>query len=761
MRFDHWKEIATPKKPGLAMTVSRGGFCHKNMPAIRSSFKLFCIAFISVVFLYLPETTTAQNTSQTTDTTTTFQLDEVIVTANRFEQEPSSVGRNVTVISQQEIQNSIYYSVGELLAEQQSVHLVGSGQTPGSLQTAFIRNSNGDNSVVLIDGVRISDPSSTDNSLNLAELSLANVQRIEIVRGSHSTLYGSSAIGGVINIITKNKSQPGFNGSVETKNGIFSGDTYSTANNVFGNYTWTNGLYVNGAAAWQNTRGLDATIDTLGNSNTFSTTDRDEFEKLGLTGKLGFKNDRWDTFVSYRRVDQLTEVDQGAFDDDDNAFSDFQRDLFNYRAAYKASDQLAFTFSGGYSDLQRDFENDSSVVDQAGNFDGSFIENNAEATLLENEITAQYKVSDFTGTAGIGNTRQTMNIETFTFIRSFNFESSTDLDSLDLKENISHVFLHTEWGGGLIDESLESFSLGLGGRLLDHNEFGTNATFEINPKVQITPEALVYGAITTGFNAPSLFQLNSPNEPFGAFTNRGNKDLDPETSISYELGWKQQIGSGLQFKVALFKTEVEDVIEFVNLWDGNTPIAELTFSDFLGDTYLNASRQDIKGLEVGFDAQVASRLSFHADVSVTDSELSFSPGNIDREQTGGNHVQIFESGVFVTDEQKLDGLTRRPSFTGNFNLNYRPVEKLSLKLASRFVGNRDDVAFNSALGPFGALDFNEVDAYNLTDLSIRYEATQYLALNAKAENIFDEEYVEINGFRTKGRGFFLQAAFTF
>lgn len=711
--------------------------------------------------LWLPHSALAQTQTQPADTTKAYQLGEIIVTANRIEETPISVGRNVTVISQNEIQNAMPYSVGDLLANQQSIHLVGNGQTPGSIQSAFLRNTNSDNSLVLIDGMRISDPSSTENTANLAEISLANVQRIEIVRGAHSTLYGSSAIGGVINIITKDKSSPGLNGRFETRHGLFSRDIYSTTNRGFLNYTLPNGFYMNASALWKDTGGMDATQDTLSNPHVFRTADNDGFDKLDLAAKAGFKDEAWDAFISYRRADQTVELDQGAFEDDDNAFSEFQRDLLNYRAVRKLSDRLELTLSGGYSDLQRDFVNDSSVVDASGNFDGTIAETHAVASMLENELTGQYHTENFTGTAGIGATRQTMNVETYTLVRSFNFESSSDLDSLNLKENITYGFLHTELKGGLINKSLDLFSLGLGGRLLSHNQFGTQITYEINPKYQIFPGALVYGAMTTGFNAPSLYQLNTPEQAFGAYTDRGNEELDPETSVSYELGWKQQVGERLRFNIALFKTEVQNIIEYVYLWDSDTPLSELSSQDYLGDTYLNASQQHIKGIEAGLDAQLTADLSFHGNISLTDSKISFAEEDIDEEQTGGNYVQIYESGAFVSNGEELDNLTRRPDFSGTFRLNYRPVERLAMEVSTRFVGSRNDVAYSSALGPYGALNFNEVSSYNVTDFGVRYDVSDWLGLHFKVENIFDEDYVEINGYRTKGRGFFLKGAFSF
>ncbi|MDX1639004.1 MAG: TonB-dependent receptor plug domain-containing protein, partial [Balneolaceae bacterium] len=259
----------------------------------------------TVLLLLLAFPFTAQSQ---VDTTRTYTLNEVIISASRWAESPRTVGRNVTVISSEELRNSSYYSVGELLAEQQSLHIVGEGQNPGSVQSAFLRNANSNHSVVLIDGIRISDPSTAANSLDLSELSLARVQRIEIVRGSHSTLYGSSAIGGVINVITRGPSSAGISGSVGTRHGTFGTSTYSTGNQLNLNYSGSGGFYADFGISHRLSNGFDATIDTLQDPTAFPGRDRDDFDKLDLAGKLGYQTEKFELFGSYRRVDQTSDV---------------------------------------------------------------------------------------------------------------------------------------------------------------------------------------------------------------------------------------------------------------------------------------------------------------------------------------------------------------------------------------------------------------------------------------------------------------------
>jgi len=698
--------------------------------------------------------------AQTAKADTTFQLNEIVVSANKIKQPLSETARSVSVITRRDIEESPYNNVGDILARQQGLHMVGNAQTPGSLQSIFLRNSNNNQTVVMIDGIRISDPSSVENSTNLAELSLTNVQRIEVVRGSHSTIFGSAAIGGVINIITSEQENSGFNANLSSRAGAFGEGTSTFSQKIFGNYTGENGFYANVSGYWEQTEGIDATIDTVSNPAVFSTSDQDDFDKLDLTGKIGYKNNGWNAFASYRRTDQEVQVDNGSFSDDDNAFAEFDRHFSSYGISRQISPAFELEYRGGFSTLDRLNADDSSRVNEAGDFDGNVSRTSTDGTQLKNELRGTLKRDDFTAIAGLSSSRQTMNIKTLTIARNFNFFQETDLDSLDLSELINSFYVHTQIEGDLISESLSRFSLGVGTRILDHDEFGTRATFEINPKYTFVDNTVLFAAVSTGFNAPSLFQLESPAKGFGEITSLGNKELDPEESISYEVGVRKQFGSRVAVDFSLYRTDVDDAIEFVNLWDANTPVDELSFSDFKGDTYLNATEQQTSGLEFGLEAQITPTLRFNGDITATTSEITFEPENIDQDQTQGNRVQLFETGEFIDSEKEIDGLTRRPSVSGNIGVTYRPLSALKLTVNSQFVGSRDDVFFSSTLGPFGALDREELDSYNVTDVAVGYDINNHFNLKGSITNIFDSEFQEIRGFQSMNRGFYLQVQYS-
>lgn len=135
--------------------------------------------------------------AQLKDSTIAKMMSQVQITANRLpETQFNSVG-NTTVIKSEEIHKMGYQNIGELISSLAGFNSIGTNQNPGSVVTPYLRGTNSNQLLVMIDGIRITDPASPDNSLNLAELSLANIDRIEIVRGSSGTVYGTSAMGGV------------------------------------------------------------------------------------------------------------------------------------------------------------------------------------------------------------------------------------------------------------------------------------------------------------------------------------------------------------------------------------------------------------------------------------------------------------------------------------------------------------------------------------------------------------------------------------
>ncbi len=705
------------------------------------------------------------------DTLKNKQLDEVVVTATRSEKNINDVGRSITVITADDIKKSGANSISEILSQQEGMYVVGTGQNPGMTSSIFTRGANSNQTVILIDGIRITDPSAINNSIDVAELSLANIDKIEIVRGSHSTMYGSSAIGGVINIITKKTSKSGLSVDVSATGGTFGKNTSQISENLYLSYALKNGFYAGVEVLNENVKGLNATVDTITNPTVHKHNKMgDDFAKLDWVAKTGFKNKKWDVYASYKQTKQLANIDKAAYKDDDNYTVDFNRNLYTYGASYKINEKYNLNYIGGYSTMKRVAIDDSSTINTAGDFDKTYNKGVYEGKLMSNELQANYSIKGLSIVLGGGHFAEEMKVNTsYLYYNQWGFPPAyvnlkTSLDSVKPSSSTVSVFLHADIGGELISEKMKAFALSGGLRISNHNVFGANTTYEINPTLKVANGGLIYATYATGYNAPSLYQLYDATKyytwdtQYNTGLTRGNKKLNPESSKTFEIGYKQKINK-TTLSAAYFNTEVDHVIEYVYLWDKNIGIDTLGQNwgrdDSRGDTYINLGTMTTQGVELGINSVLSEKLIVSANISLVSGKIKYAPNDIDTSQTHGNQIQIFNNGAFVTNKNvETLGLSRRPS-TANLSITYMPVKQLALRADVRHVGSRGDAYYEPTLGPYGALGTVAVEQYTLLDLSLRTNIFKGLTASLRVENVLDKKYHEINGYTTRGRGFYL------
>jgi vitamin B12 transporter len=476
---------------------------------------------------------------------------------------------------------------------------------------------------------------------------------------------------------------------------------------------------------------------------------------------VGYHTEQADVFLSYKSVNQKVNIDDGAYTDNPSNTVQFNRNLFNYGASYKLNSKLSIGYTGGVTSIKRVNINDSSIADYSGNYNHNYFKGTYTGSTITNEVQANYRVKGINAMIGADTYNEKMSADLFEYNTAYGIYSShLNLDSMHISVNTTSFFAHVDLDGSLIRNSWNIFALGLGIRNTQHELFGNNLTYEINPSLKVAHNGLLFASLATGFNAPSLYQLYDADSDPGSHITRGNPTLKAETSTSMEFGFKQRVNEHLSLHFSFFKTVVDNTIDYVYLWKKNKPVDSLTYLDYQGDTYLNIGKQTNQGVELGVSSKVNEKFFVSANVSLVNGRLDYDPASINPLHIQGSQVQLFENGAFLNSKVTTYGLVRRPS-TANINASYKPCKKVHLQGDVRYVGSRTDVYYNSVLGPNGAQSTRGMGDYTLVDVSGTYQICKGLSAGIRIENLFDEKYYEIYGYTTRGRTFYLNLRYSF
>src|SRR5436305_2416126 len=173
--------------------------------------KIFTVA----AFIYCSHLHAQQDSSS--------NLDQVVITATKFPVKQSNTGKVVSIVTKEQIEHSSGKDLAQVLNEQTGVIVSGSYSNPGKDKSVFLRGASSNYTLFLIDGVPVNDPTGIGGTFDIRMFPLEQIERIEILKGSQSTLYGSNAIAGVINIITRKAES-----MQTTGNGSISYGSYNT-----------------------------------------------------------------------------------------------------------------------------------------------------------------------------------------------------------------------------------------------------------------------------------------------------------------------------------------------------------------------------------------------------------------------------------------------------------------------------------------------------------------------------------------------------
>jgi vitamin B12 transporter len=502
---------------------------------------------------------------------------EITVTATRIETPAKEVASSITVVSQQDLERTKKATVLEALQEILGVSLIQNGPR-GSAASVFLRGANSEHTLVMIDGVELNDPISPSRSYDLGHLTVENIERIEILRGPQSTLYGSDAIGGVVNIITrKGEGRPRFH--LSTQGGSF-GTFLSSAGMSGGKEN----IHYSLAASQSSSSGFSAaSVSYKGNQ------EKDGYRNLSFSGRFGFclqKNLDFD-FV-FQTMKTKTEIDNlgGEDGDDPNNVQDYDSFLFKGQVRLLSlmnrwEQKLAVSFV----DYDRQHEN---KVDQEHLFDSEtgFYKSRMFKMEWQNNI---FLHETNTLTFGIGHHQEQGESE---YTSESIWGPYTSVFPLQ-KASITGLFLQDQV------RIAKRFYATAGIRIDNHNQFGTKATYRFAPAYFIEATQTKFKSTWgTGFKSPSLYQLYAPGTAWGPI---GNKELKPERSTGWDLGIEQGIlGGRLLFGISYFFNEYKDLI---------------TFDFSLG--YLNIGKAESKGRELFLQVRPVDDITLNVSYTQT------------------------------------------------------------------------------------------------------------------------------------------------
>lgn len=556
----------------------------------------------------------------------------VVVTATRIATPQSQIGSSVSVITAEQIARRQYKTVAGALRSLPGVDVVQAGG-PGQQTSVFIRGASSSHTLVLIDGINITDPSHPTGAVDFSGLLLDNVERIEVVRGAQSTLYGANAIGGVINIITR-KGQ---------------GDPRATLTLQAGNQaTNYQQVGVDGAASRFNYSLSGTHLKTHGDSVTPEDlrnglpAEADHYRNETLSARLGVQaTDSVDFSFTGRYINDQTGIDpEAGFGTIEDADAELRnRELFVRGAAHALllDGRWDATLASSYIDYNR--RNDNSRTDpfatlQQTRFQGDTLEFSTNNDLYLNQAN--------TLTLGGGTKRERMNNDGFSDFGGF---IVSELSSASARTNYAYAQDQLNLGERLFGTA--------GVRLDDRDDFGSELTYRLTGVYQHTPSGTRFNAsVGTGFRPPSLFELYgfTPNNFGSAYS--GNPDLEAEKSFGWELGVEQSLVSDrLQVGLTWFRNDIENLIETV-------------FDASFNSTPENINKVHLRGVESFVAAQLSKRLSSRIDYTFTDASVS---DNSDRP------------------------LLRRPRHKASANLAYAASDKASIDLSADYVGERKDI----------------------------------------------------------------------
>ncbi|MGB2260226.1 MAG: TonB-dependent receptor plug domain-containing protein [Porticoccaceae bacterium] len=447
------------------------------------------------------------------------EIQEILVSASLVPIAASRSANVITVIDSEQLRNRAALTVGDLLRDVPGLAVSRSG-VQGSQTQIRARGAEANHLLVLIDGVEANDPSQSDE-LNWGTLSADDIERIEVIRGPQSSMRGSDAMAGVVNIVTRSAEQP-FNAKLFTEAGSFS--------------TTRHGFNVGAKQGDFNVRLGVSDTKTDGDNISRTGDEKDGYENTSINLKAGFTvNEEFKLSFSARQSDGMNEFDadgdSDGFVEDQDRVSEFRNSTMGLQADYVSADgrwqhKLVIAQSKHDNEAFADgvLGNVTASTKDQYQYIGSMFWDDSSQRI---SVLAEREEEDY-------RQRGPLN---WGLDPNQDRERDTDSFAIEYRNDIS-----------------DRLSLALSSRSDDNSEFDSANTYRMEAVYQLSDDTRLRSAYGTAVKNPTF------SERFGFYTNFiGNPELKPEESTSWELGIDQQLGD-FSLSATVFDSELENEI---------------------------------------------------------------------------------------------------------------------------------------------------------------------------------------------------------
>ena len=617
------------------------------------------------------------------------QTPETVVTATRVPTPVVDIPAGVTVIDRQTIEQRGYTTLTDALQAVPGIHVSQSGG-PGGNASVFVRGTNSNAVLVLRDGMPLNDASDSSGAFNFGVDTLADVERIEVIRGPMAALYGSGAIGGVINLISRQGHEQGFHLTGELAGGYprqLEGNV--NASGIAGPMDYS------ATVQGQDQRGYDTTPQRM----SIYTGVPDPYSEVTGTLNLGYtpiEGTRLSLFLRARQaIFGFNALGNPTFDDSNSTGRDdsllgrvgVASKLFN--GAYETS-----VFVGRLQDDRQYTETLNPLDPNQQANDSRYHSYRTDAqwnnTLHLSDLMAVPWASASDLTFGYEHTADNINVKVDQSFSGSPFQSSTKASMTD-----DAVY------AGLQTTLLQRLSV-TGQIRQDWVDADVPFTWRLGAVLDVSEVATRFkAAYGTAFRAPSLF------DRFGvdSFGYVGNPNLKPESAQGWEIGFTTTLSPAVSFGATYFNEQVQNLIVAVL-----TPV----------DTAVNVGSAHIQGVETELNLRPARWFAVQASYTFTDAQ------NAD---TGSR-------------------LLRRPQNTAAFNATITPLPGLNIAPELLVTGAFQDFLVDNGGNATGTIVSTPQGV--IVNLTITYDVAPRVQLFTNARNLFYSRFEPVNGYQTPG-----------